>query len=224
MKKIIIGFFLWSLGLTFAHAGIDPAQELAAIRKIYESADVCHYGMTYKLFDAQTNALLETRQAVVTTEGEDYHLQVAGLEYLRRKGKFVYIDHNHKKMLFYSKIKAASGQKSPLNQFRALLSQKGVQLKIEYISALQRKLTLDLPGNKSTKIYYDASSYTIERMENEVVHPNNPTKRIRMEVTYSDFSRGKKGFEAQINQFVVPKSKSFEVNTAYKAYQFNHIQ
>jgi hypothetical protein len=207
-----------------AHATLDPVGELEAIQKNYQTTDICQYDMTYKLFDRQTNNLLETKSAQVFTQGQDYHFRLSTVEYLYQQGKLLYLDHKGKSMFYFPSLQGKKSQKNPLNQLQAVLSQQGIKVKVEQVSALQRKLLIEDADKKTTTIYYDIVHYTIEKMESMVMHPGNPTQQLRLEITYNHYTRGKTPFSAQMSQYVLQTPKAIEAIGAYKGYQINEIR
>ncbi|MEN9609657.1 MAG: hypothetical protein RLZZ628_471 [Bacteroidota bacterium] len=223
MKKIGLVLLLWSFGLV-AHATLDPVRELEAIQKNYQTTEICQYQMTYKLFDKATNDLLETRDAEIVTQGQDYHFRLSKIEYLCQKGQLLYLDHQRKSMLFFSNLQGQKVQKNPLNQLQSILSEKGIQVKVETVSALQRKLLMVSSDNKVTAIYYDIVHHTIDKIESIVPHPGHPMQPLRLEITYNQYTRGKVPFSAQMTQYVVQTKKAVEASDAYKAYQINEIR
>jgi hypothetical protein len=223
MKKLGLMFLCWSLGWTLVQAALDPFQELAALQKAYQTQEACHYKMTYQLFDAQTNALLETQHADVLTQGKDYHFRLSDVEYLYRKGKLVWLNHAEKTMLYFSNGKT-SGDLLTSNPLQNLSEQKGYNAKVETVAALQRKLVLELPDKKVLSIYYSPIDYTIERVESLVRHPNFPTKPMLLSIQYEVLKRGQLPFSTQLDKYVVQNKKVVVATPAYKHYRFNQIQ
>ncbi len=228
MKNIIVKISFWFilLGVNYTASAqfvlppITPeSDDLARIKTAYNQAGTVSCKMTYQLFAPSATQAADSMTGSLTMLGRDYYFKIGQVEYLQEGNRFLYIDHESRQMMLFSRAKSNT---DPTNsgQIASLLDKGGVVAEVQNIGSKQRKLILETEQSsiENVEIWYNTDNYFIEKTRTTLA-----ANKAVLQVTYGQTKQLKTGFTHSITAFTVLKNKKYAPTDKYKGYKIKIV-